>query len=397
MNVDQDSPVLLTVGTCNRRAGIAVVAESFLRHHSDGQVFICLVDRPPSDMPALNLPGTTFFADQIALPGEQRFLFKYTAFELCCALKPFAIRYLSQFFGIRRVVYLDSDILVFKPFWERLCAAWETHSVLITPHLVSLPTGISFDFQRSLAQHGAYNGGFIAVAQTDQANAFLDCWASLLESGCTFDPMNNIYVDQRWLDLLVSSSADVAILRESGLNVAYWNLHQRRLKQNDQLDWEVNSESLKFFHFSGFDRQGLTTKMPCTDKIALELADYYGDLLQRAGEQEFRAFPYGWDRYSDGTPISPIHRDLILANPPELAQIANPFMLPQLGLPWQVMQRLADMSAPLRISQRYSDTARVIELVERLYRHPVIGPIWRFWSRFINSSLKPYFPPHGRA
>ena len=69
--------------------------------------------------------------------------------------------------------------------------------------------------------------------------------------------------------------------------MAYWNLHERRLTVNDQGEWTVNGLPLKFFHFSGFDRTCLTTKVKCLDAAALAIARYYGDLLERAGEEQF--------------------------------------------------------------------------------------------------------------
>src|SRR5258706_8632887 len=146
-------PSLLTIGTCNRRAGIVAVVESFLAHHPDGRAFICLVDRPRASIPPLTLPGEVFFADELPLPGGRRFLFKYEAFELCCALKPYALRYVMEKFGAANVVYLDSDVLVTDSFWDNLERAWESHPVLLTPHLSQLPVELAAEDQRSLLQH----------------------------------------------------------------------------------------------------------------------------------------------------------------------------------------------------------------------------------------------------
>jgi hypothetical protein len=387
---DRCRPALLTIGTCNHQARIALVVESFLRHHPAGQIFICLVDRPKQGM-SLALPGTILSAEELDLPGGRRFLFKYEAFELCCALKPYAINYVMQRHAISHLVYLDADILVMKNFWGDLELAWTNHSILLTPHLTRLPGNTSAEFQRSLVQHGAYNGGFIALKIGNETNQFLDCWASLLADGCTFDPMNNIYVDQRWLDLLVPSCESVGVLRDSSLNVAYWNLHERRLTVDDQGEWTVNGLPLKFFHFSGFDRTRLTTKMKCLDAAALAIARYYGDLLEQAGEEQFRTQPYGWDYYVDGTPILLAHRDMILAHHPEFADVTDPFGLPQMPDKWQAFERLASVLSPVRLAHRYRHPAKAEDLLQRLYRHPVVGIVWKLWSRFVNQSLR---PPH---
>lgn len=390
---DHCRPALLTIGTCSYQARIALVAESFLRHHPAGEIFICLVDRPAHGVP-LAIPGTIFFAEELDLPGGRRFLFKYEAFELCCALKPYAINYVMQRYAISHLAYLDADILVMKDFWKDLELAWTTHSILLTPHLTRLPSNTSAEFQRSLVQHGAYNGGFIALKGGNETNQFLDCWANLLADGCTFDPMNNTYVDQRWLDLLVPSCESVGVLRDSGLNVAYWNLHERKLTVDSQGEWAVNDQPVKFFHFSGFDRTCLTTKVKCLDAVAIVLARYYGDLLEQAGDEKFSAQPYGWDYYVDGTPILLAHRDLILARLPEFADVTDPFDLPQIPDKWQAVEQLASILSPVRLAQRYHNPAKAEDLLQRLHRHPVVGLVWKLWSRFVNQSLRHYSPPH---
>ena len=307
------------------------------------------------------------------------------------------MRHVIQQHEISRLMYLDSDIVVLCRFWSDLEATWASHSILLTPHLNTLPTEIGFNSQRSLVQHGAYNGGFMAVKRGPETEQFMNCWAHMLDNGCTVDPMNNIYVDQRWLDLLAASSATVGALRDPGLNVAYWNLHERPLTRTENGIWKADGKPVKFFHFSGFDRRRLTVKVNCSDLLAIDLARHYGELLDKAGEINFASFPYGWGHYCDGGPISRQHRDLILAGNPDLARVEDPFRFPEAPKEWQHLQRLAEISAPARISQRFVETNKAADLLERLYHHPVLGPIWRFWTRFVNPSLKPYLPPNVRS
>ena len=396
-NSELTHPCLLTIGTCNRHAGITVLVQSFLKHHPSAHVFVCLVDRPNTGAKSIDLPASVLYADELALPAGRRFLFKYPAFELCCALKPYVMSYLMNRFTISHLLYLDSDILVTAPFWDDLQKSWADHAILLTPHWVGLPLDLPVEFQRSVVQHGMYNGGFVAIKQGPDTRRFLDCWANLLESQCTFDPMNNIYVDQRWLDLLAASSSAVGVLRDPGVNVGYWNLYERRLCEDKTSGWSVDDKPLKFFHFSGFDRDRVTTKVDCSHEAAAALGRYYGILLDAAGEQEFGQLPYGWNLYCDGTPIPPEHRDLILGSHPELKHIENPFDLPTMLQDWKTIQRLVRSTPPVRISQRYRDSQKVLGTFKRLYRHPLIGPIWRVWRRLVNPSLGADLPPYVRS
>jgi hypothetical protein len=209
--------------------------------------------------------------------------------------------------------------------------------------------------------------------------------------------MNNIYVDQRWLDLAVASSNGIGVLRDPGLNVAYWNLHERALLPDECGGWTVNGRPLKFFHFSGYDRKSLTTKVRCTDANAIALGEQYGQLLQGAQKSDFENFPYGWDSYSAGTKILPQHRDLILADHPDLAEVVDPFELPTMTKEWKTVEQLIAVTSPFRIGERYLKSNKAAVTLQRLYQHPVLGLSWKLWTRFVNPSLHPYLPPHVRS
>ena len=396
-NPDPTNPCLLTIGSHNRRAGVTVLVESFLKHHPSARIFVCLVDRPNSSEKPIRIPGTVFYADELALPGGRRFLFKYQAFELCCALKPYAMAHVLERYTLSHLLYLDSDILVTAPFWDDLQKEWANHAILLTPHLVRLPVDVSTEFQRSLLQHGMYNGGFVAVKQDSDTRRFLNCWAKLLESQCTFDPMNNVYVDQRWLDLLAASTNTVGVLRDPGLNVGYWNLHERRLEQGLKGAWIVNNQPLKFFHFSGFDRDHLTSKTSCSDTNALKIGYDYSRLLDDSGEQRWSELPYGWDSYCDGSSIPLAHRDLILIDNADLKHVADPFALPTMMNDWATVQNLVGTTSPARIGQRYSEREKAADILQRLHRHPLLGLVWKLWYRFVNPSLRPDLPWYDRS
>jgi hypothetical protein len=208
--------------------------------------------------------------------------------------------------------------------------------------------------------------------------------------------MNSIYVDQRWLDLLAASSADVKVLRDPGLNVAYWNLHERKLGLDARGQWTANDQPLKFFHFSGFDRHKLSTKAECHDPNALKLSEQYGQLLDGARDREFRDTPYGWNYYADGRPILPEHRDLILGRLPEFDEVADPFTL-SAALGWDVIDTKSKSHAPVRVSRKFLESQASTAALYNLRHHPVVGIVWRLWERFVNPSLGSGCPPHVRS
>ena len=60
-----------------------------------------------------------------------------------------------------------------------------------------------------------------------------------------------MYVDERWVDW-APVYFDHAVVRDSSLNVAFWNLDERELSEVDGQPM-VDGAPLRHFHFAGFD------------------------------------------------------------------------------------------------------------------------------------------------
>ncbi len=125
-----------------------------------------------------------------------------------------------------------------------------SHSIVLTPHTtISLPSdGRRIDDFQILAS-GIFNLGFIAVGPGSEA--FLEWWWSKTRRGARSDPSRMMFTDQRWVDF-VPAFFDHVVLRDCSYNVAYWNLHSRRLAWGPD-GYTVDDRPLGFFHFSGFD------------------------------------------------------------------------------------------------------------------------------------------------
>jgi len=178
---------------------------------------------------------------------------RYNTFELCNGLKPFLLRYLFASTDHRKLCYFDSDIFIFDSLDKDVWEALESCSILLTPHLCRLPEEDPDLVWRDLAvlQHGVYNGGFIGMRRSAEANEFLRWWASRIIA-CGYKKLEEgMNCDQRWLDLVPGFGLNVRISRHPGLNAAYWNLHERQFELREGRH-AVNGEGLKFFHFSGY-------------------------------------------------------------------------------------------------------------------------------------------------
>src|SRR6185295_2658361 len=150
------------------------------------------------------------------------------------------------------------------------------------------------------------------------ARALLEWWKQRLYTGCRHDPDRGYFVDQRWIDLVPGLFDGVAILRDPGYNVAYWNLHGRSVTvRGDEV--RVNGVPCRFFHFSGFDPDAPDQVSRYQDRFAMgdigdaaSLFHDYGRRLIASGHAEQRLWPYSWATYHDGTPIPPPARATVL-------------------------------------------------------------------------------------
>ncbi|HIH2744748.1 hypothetical protein L3V59_03760 [Burkholderia aenigmatica] len=185
--------------------------------------------------------------DRLTLASLTR---RYTPAEVCWALKPHLLAWTLGF--AQQSFYFDGDILVTGGF-APLAAELGDDNLLLTPHYLTgfshTPFGVN---ALSLLRGGVFNAGFIGLNSTDVSRQFLSWWAERVGRFGRNDPDNGMCGDQRWLDLAPTLFDGVKVSRHRGLNVGYWNLHERTIVRCDDRYW-VDDDPLVFFHFSGFD------------------------------------------------------------------------------------------------------------------------------------------------
>jgi hypothetical protein len=120
-------------------------------------------------------------------------------------------------------------------------------NLVLTPHI--LQRGRDQDRERALLRSGSFNAGFLAVAPSVAARAFVAWWCERVRTGSTHDPLEGTYGDQKWLDLAPSICDGVAVLRHPGYNFAYWNAHERKLICHGGV-WSAAGRPLRFVHYS---------------------------------------------------------------------------------------------------------------------------------------------------
>lgn len=244
-----------------------VLGESMLRHNPQVRFIIGLVDSPDPaiDYKALG-PFEVIPANEIGIPKFEEMVLRYSIVELNTAVKPFYFRYLLAKYPEEKdlkVCYFDPDICVYASL-AQIEQSLETSAIVLTPHTTApIALDTKHPGENTFLNFGLYNLGFCGVRRSQAAEAMLNWWAERLAELCRNDVANGIFVDQLWINLVPLFFTDVEISRHPGLNVAYWNLHERKLQFRDG-QWHVNGQwPLVFFHFSNLAMNGPSiTKVP---------------------------------------------------------------------------------------------------------------------------------------
>ncbi|MEP7098982.1 MAG: hypothetical protein ABI781_00640 [Burkholderiales bacterium] len=305
---------IATIVSANYLAYARVLVESVQQRDPAWAVKVLVVDRAtPEIREAVRLSGLDVtFAEELGLPDFEALAFKYELVEFNTALKP---TFLKRLFasGCERVAYLDPDIRLFAPLTP-VSNALQRHQIVLTPHALApamdglRPSDIDF------LRNGAYNLGFIALARGADSAAMLDWWEQRCLSYGFSDLGFGTFVDQKWIDLVPSYFDSVEVLRDRTCNVAYWNLHERRITSAGPAP-TVDGAPLSFFHFSGVkaDKPGELSRhqtrhrlQPGTPLAAL-VADYCSELL-RLGHANYSRFAYTFGSFDNGTRITRLMR-----------------------------------------------------------------------------------------
>ena len=320
-----------TIVACNYLAYAYVLGDSIKQHHPDAEFAIFLMD---------DLDGTftreiesrgfcVVRPEQIAIADYPAFVFKYNVTEASTAVKPFVFRALFDN-GADRAIYLDPDIRCYRRLTE-LLEALETYSIVLTPHSVSPPPEDHLPDDFAFLEAGAYNLGFIGVSRGEVAERFLAWWSVRLFDWCLVLKEMNLFVDQKWIDLVPAYFDEVLILKSRAYNIAYWNYHERLLEKSGNILTVVQSgEPVAFIHFSGIDTKNLDVITHNQFKSYFDLFDYkskrqltlserpdlvepfqeYAALLELADHTRYKALPYTYGQYDNGERISPFERIL---------------------------------------------------------------------------------------
>jgi hypothetical protein len=287
-----------------------VLAGSFARHHPGESLRVLIVDDVAGRVAVDPEPFRTITTDDIGIAREELHrMVMLMGRRITIALRPWLLDHLLGLQG-GPAICIDSHVMVcdsLSPVGEAVPA----DGVLLVPHVLEpLPRdGLDPD-ETAILGFGMFSSGIYGVGPAD--GGFIRFLKERLRRECLVDIPHMRVLDQRWLDF-VPSFFRYHVERDFGVDVAYWNLHERPLTRSDGRIL-AGGTPLRSFNFSGFDPrlEGMigsseATRAPrvigSADPVLAEMCEEYRRELIAAGFDDLHWAPFGFDSLPGGVPI----------------------------------------------------------------------------------------------
>ncbi len=280
----------------NYLAQATVLGRSLKMYHPETNFFLFLCDR--------KIPGINYsaIADEVIEmehiePNFLGLVAKYNIIELNTCVKPRVFEYLLLEKEYDQVIFLDPDVRIFHPL-TGLFSRFQNENILLTPHIYSpIPIDGKKPGEENFLIYGIYNLGFISILRTEESFKFVRWWKDRTYQRGYIDTYNGIFVDQLPLNLAPVFFENVYILKDFGINMAPWNLHERYLQYHEEGIFVNGTTRLKFYHFSSFEANSFPElpknnntrfKMEVRPDLA-PIYNLYNEELLSVGHLEYRA------------------------------------------------------------------------------------------------------------
>jgi lipopolysaccharide biosynthesis glycosyltransferase len=370
-----------TIIAKNYLAFARTLAQSFLAHHPGYKFYVLIVDDFADYLDPAEEAFEIIKLSDLEIPDPGSFCFKYDLKELCTAAKARLLEYLIREKSVSKLLYLDPDILITAPL-EKIYEDLETYDIVLTPHLdADYPDDNLLPDDGYILRAGQFNLGFIGVNSSENAGSFLSWWKLKLYEKCVVDPFSGYFVDQKFVDFVPVLFENVLLEKNVGYNVAYWNLHSRRVNKEDQA-WTCNGRPLYFFHFSGYNPENEAISKHIPGNVARnhlssrshlgKLFAEYKELLTKNGYQQTVSWPYSFGSFNSGESIPDDLRSYYRNLPGKWRGFGDPFRSAEL-------KRLANMYRGSRKpGSRGPDPATTTEQLDAILN----SRAWRWVSRY---------------
>lgn len=243
--------LVFTICSNNYLAQAIMLGHSLLYHNKEYEFIIGLVDRKNELIDYSIIPFEIIEVEKIGIESFNDMIMRYDIVELNTSVKPFFFKFLFNTQKYDSIIYMDPDIEVFDSL-NALEKELETNDIIITPHFFTPIDDDKWQSEEDFLNSGLYNLGFIALRASDNSSKMVDWWAERLKTKALINFSRGLFTDQIWINFVPLFFDKVKILKHLGYNVAYWNLHERRLIKKNNCYFINDNIPLVFYHFASF-------------------------------------------------------------------------------------------------------------------------------------------------
>ena len=288
------------------------LAESYYNHVGE-KINIFLFDKQ-RDLGDISEIANIFWIEDLNIENLQQLAFKYDIIEFSTSLKPFLTMHLLK--SHEKVIFFDPDTFLFDNI-DSIINLLDTEEIVVTPHYIT-PQQRGTELSQSdtaMMRFGSFNLGFFAIRKSEESLRFLKWWDERCQDLCYLETQFGIATDQKWVSIAPCFFPSLHISFDLGLNVAFWNLHERKVTASERENrFTINQKfDLIFFHFSSFnEKEPLRLNKRSFDldlsaetllhKVILEYSHTSEKYKKRLNTVNTR---YSYDFMENGTYISP--------------------------------------------------------------------------------------------
>lgn len=329
---------IFTITAKNYLSLALALGDSVARLHPEAHFTICVADGLENISPKLFQNHRMLDAREV-LPAE-KFIdmsFKYDITEFCTSFKPAVFKHIFDHEPDTNIIhYMDPDTYLYSRL-DPITEDSPQKTLYLAPHLIECRLADDNPYpEYHHLWEGIFNLGYCAIRRTASTAKLLDWWEARLSEYCFSDYTDGLHTDQKWMDYAPAIFSDeLKVIRHYGVNVAHWNLIERKLTQHDGV-YFAGTDPLIFFHFSGFDFKGelfnkvvpLEKQQAYSSSLLRKIAAEYRQAVHAQGYAHYIAISYAFNTFDNGTPISKPHRRLYRAIS-RVSTTPNPFLSDQ--------------------------------------------------------------------
>ena len=241
--------LIYTVCSANYLYQALTMGESLKKTNPDYELIIGLVDELP--LFDFEIPYQIISISEVQSVNLAGFKGEYTVMEVATACKPiFGLYLFEKYDSLEKLIYFDTDLWITDSI-ESIEKNLNSYDIIITPHITQ-PIDLREEWnEKQFLNAGLYNTGFVAMKRSENTFKFLKWWKNHLKDYGYYDFCNGMGVDQLCINFVPIFYDKVLIEYNPAYNLAYWNLHERKIEFIDK-KVVVNGENLLFFHFSAY-------------------------------------------------------------------------------------------------------------------------------------------------